>query len=262
MTEAGAQGTGDFYVGCPVLVDDPASAFNNVQAHVKNVHAIGPSDGKLSLQLWSDGPNFDKLYATVWTRRGLRLGYLPLCRCVIRLDRSQCTRVALTADTPVRVVAHSYANGPAKIAFVEESGYRYPPSPSLPCLPARPGPHVPVHSARRSAGGSASRSVAVHRVLTGTVSRYSVGTTMQDGDWCDETVILLGEKHLLLDRAQTEPPTSTPSTTVRHSLRPSRLPRIMYRCSISLVYRSVYISVDTYVHVYTQTCVRRCRMPG
>ena len=261
MTHAGAQGLGDFYVGCLVLVDDPASAFNNVQAHVKTVHAIGPSDAKLSLQLRGNGPNFDKLYATVWTRRGLRLGYLPLCRCVIRLDRSQCTRVALTAGMAVRVVAHSHVNGPAHIVFVQESGYLYPPfRPSLPCLPARPGPLVPMHSARRSVGGPASRSVAVHRVLTGTVSRYSVGTTMQDGDRCDERVIWLGEKHLLLDRVQTEPPTSTPSTTVRHSLR--RLPRIMYRCSISLVYRSVYISVDTYVYVYTQTCVRRCRMPG
>ena len=261
MTEAGAQGIGDFYRGCLVLVDDASSPFNGLQAHVKNVLAIGPSDAKLSLQLWSDGPNFDKLYATVWTRRVLRLGYLPFCRCVIRVDRSQCTRVALTDGMAVRVVGHSHANGPANIVFVEESGYRNPPfRPSLPCLPARPGPLVPVHSARRSAGGSASRSVAVHRVLTGTVSRYSVGTTMQDGDWCDETVIPLGEKHLLLDRAQTEQPTSTPSTTVRHSLR--RLPRRMYRCSISLVYRSVYISVDTDVHVYTQTCVRRCRMPG
>jgi hypothetical protein len=165
----------------------------------------------------------------------------------------------LTAGMPVRVVAHSHANGPANIVFVQESGYLYPPSPSLPCLPARPGPLVPVHSARRSVGGPASRSVAVHRVLTCTVSRYSVGTTMLDGDRCDERVIGLGEKHLLLDRVQTEPPTSTPSTTVRHSLR--RLPRIMYRCSISLVYRSVYTSVDTCVYVYTQTCVRRCRMP-
>jgi hypothetical protein len=131
MTEAGAQGIGGFYRGCLVLVDDASSPFNGLQAHVKNVLAIGPSDEKLSLQLWSDGPNFEQLYATVWTRRGLRLGYLPLCRCVIRLDRSQCTRVALTADTPVRVVAHSYANGPAKIVFVEESGYRYPPSAPL-----------------------------------------------------------------------------------------------------------------------------------
>ncbi len=131
MTEAGAQGIGDFYVGCLVLVDDPASAFNNVQAHVKTVHAIGPSDAKLSLQLRGNGPNFDKLYATVWTRRGLRLGYLSLCRCVIRLDRSQCTRVALAAGMAVRVVAHSHANGPAKIVFVEESGYRYPPSAPL-----------------------------------------------------------------------------------------------------------------------------------
>ncbi len=64
MTEAGAQGIGGFYRGCLVLVDDSSSPFNGLQAHVKNVHAIGPSDEKLSLQLWSDGPNFQKLYVT------------------------------------------------------------------------------------------------------------------------------------------------------------------------------------------------------
>jgi hypothetical protein len=124
MTEAGAQGTGDFYRGCLVLVDDSSSAFNGPQAHVKNVHAIGPSDEKLSLRLWSDGPNSHKLYVIVCTCRGLRLGYLSLCRVVIRLDRSQCTRVVLTADTPVRIVAHSYANGPGRIVYVAKPGYR------------------------------------------------------------------------------------------------------------------------------------------
>jgi hypothetical protein len=235
MTEAGAQGIGGFYRGCLVLVDDHLSPFNGLQAHVKNVRAIGLSDAKLSLRLWSDGPNFQELYVSVWTRRGLRLGYLSLCRIVIRLDRSQCTRVLLTADTPVRIVAHSYANGPGRIVYVEKPGYRYPPSPPLYRV-SRPGLapsesfpcSTAVHTARRSAGGPASRSVAVHRLLTCAVSRYSVGTTM----WCDERVIPLGEEHLLLDRAQTEP-----SHSVRHSL--CRLSTYMYLCSIWILSISI-----------------------
>jgi hypothetical protein len=79
----------------------------------------------------------------------------------------------------------------------------------------------------------------------------TMGLSSERGACCSTACIL--SRRPRLSRPRLRRPRCVPRCVAFHVY--------VYLCGISLVYRSIYISMYTCVYAYTQTYVRRCRLP-